>query len=156
MSPTTQAGAVVATAPIAARTRPTARPPVAPLAGRDLLRAAAPAAALSDRKLHDRLSRPDEPDAPPREAVPCRSGRLARDSWSPPTEFIDPRYAAALCRGCPLQAPCLEFALRQPQDGIWGGTTPQARAAARRARRTDRRGDTDAAQTAITENGAAA
>ncbi len=99
-----------------------------------LLRAAAPAAGLSDRALQDRLFRPDEAGAPPRHAVPCWSGRRHPDSWSPHTYDIDDAQAAELCGACPLLAPCLEFALREPQEGIWGGTSPQARAAARRAR----------------------
>src|SRR6266536_3619670 len=97
-------------------------------------RVAEPVARLSNRELHDLLFRPDEPGAPSREAVPCRSGRLHRNSWSPQTYEIDDARAAELCRGCPLRAACLEFALREPQEGIWGGTSPQARAAARRAR----------------------
>ena len=36
--------------------------------------------------------------------------------------------AKAVCRTCPSQAPCLEFALATNQDsGVWGGTSEEER-----------------------------
>jgi len=42
--------------------------------------------------------------------------------------------AKAVCRQCPAQAACLEFALSTNQDtGIWGGTSEEERRKLRRA-----------------------
>jgi WhiB family redox-sensing transcriptional regulator len=36
--------------------------------------------------------------------------------------------AKAVCRQCPAQAPCLEYALTTNQDsGVWGGTSEEER-----------------------------
>lgn len=36
--------------------------------------------------------------------------------------------AKAVCQQCPVQAPCLEFALATNQDaGVWGGTSEEDR-----------------------------
>ena len=44
--------------------------------------------------------------------------------------------AKAICRECPVQTQCLEFALRTMQDyGVWGGRTEDERRAIRRSRR---------------------
>lgn len=40
--------------------------------------------------------------------------------------------AKAICAGCPVQAPCLDFALRHPEAGIWGGTDERERRRLRR------------------------
>ncbi|MGO4256601.1 WhiB family transcriptional regulator [Marmoricola sp. RAF53] len=43
--------------------------------------------------------------------------------------------ARAVCRRCPVQAPCLEFALRTgAEEGVWGGLDPDARRQLRRMR----------------------
>ena len=43
--------------------------------------------------------------------------------------------ALRVCDGCPVRQQCLDFALRSGEkDGIWGGTTPEERIRARRAR----------------------
>ena len=43
--------------------------------------------------------------------------------------------AQRICAGCPVRQQCLDFALRTPEPaGIWGGTTPEERSRARRAR----------------------
>lgn len=52
--------------------------------------------------------------------------------------------AKALCRQCPLQVPCLEYAVTQlstfeDQDGVWGGTTARQRRALRRQYRQTQR-----------------
>jgi WhiB family redox-sensing transcriptional regulator len=42
--------------------------------------------------------------------------------------------AKAVCAACPVRRECLAFALRTEQvHGIWGGTTPDERAIARRS-----------------------
>jgi WhiB family redox-sensing transcriptional regulator len=42
--------------------------------------------------------------------------------------------AKAVCRQCPVQAECLEYALSTNQDsGIWGGTSEEERRKLRRA-----------------------
>ena len=56
--------------------------------------------------------------------------------------------ALAICRGCPVVAECLEFALAREgaggadgRHGVWGGTTPDQRAAmVRRRQRRSRAG----------------
>ncbi len=41
--------------------------------------------------------------------------------------------ARRICARCPVRRPCLDFATETSQpDGIWGGTTPEERARARR------------------------
>ena len=45
------------------------------------------------------------------------------------------RLAINICKRCEFQAPCLEYALQEPQEGIWGGTTYQQRKRLRRLRR---------------------
>lgn len=58
--------------------------------------------------------------------------------------------AKAVCATCPVQAPCLEFALETNQDsGVWGGTSEDERRALRRKRLSARRaGRAATAQTA--------
>lgn len=43
--------------------------------------------------------------------------------------------AKALCRTCPLMAPCLSYALSQHVEGVWGGTTEGQRTTMRRRAR---------------------
>ncbi|MET7849595.1 WhiB family transcriptional regulator [Streptomyces avermitilis] len=44
--------------------------------------------------------------------------------------------AKAVCHGCPVREPCLEWALDTGQDiGVWGGTTETQRRALKRRRR---------------------
>jgi WhiB family transcriptional regulator, redox-sensing transcriptional regulator len=41
--------------------------------------------------------------------------------------------AKAVCRGCPVRAECLSYAVQTAQDyGIWGGATEEERRLARR------------------------
>ncbi|MHB1923747.1 MAG: WhiB family transcriptional regulator [Acidimicrobiales bacterium] len=56
----------------------------------------------------------------------------------PPDKFFpaaeDPAEGAKMiCRGCPVQGPCLDHALRYREAGVWGGTTERERARIRRA-----------------------
>ncbi len=54
--------------------------------------------------------------------------------------------AKAVCRTCPVQSECLEFALETNQEaGIWGGTDEDERRRLRRVWRAGRRPRTTAA-----------
>jgi WhiB family transcriptional regulator, redox-sensing transcriptional regulator len=47
--------------------------------------------------------------------------------------LVQIEQARAVCRQCPVQADCLEFALTTNQDsGIWGGTSEEERRVLRR------------------------
>jgi WhiB family redox-sensing transcriptional regulator len=41
--------------------------------------------------------------------------------------------AKAVCARCPVQEPCLQYALDHPVDGVWGGTSVRERQALARA-----------------------
>jgi WhiB family transcriptional regulator, redox-sensing transcriptional regulator len=41
------------------------------------------------------------------------------------------RAAKAICLSCAVRSPCLAYGLATRQDGIWGGTTMEERAAFR-------------------------
>ncbi len=56
-----------------------------------------------------------------------------------PGRGANTRPVKRLCQGCPVQHDCLEWALHHELFGIWGGTTPDQRAAIRRARSIDLR-----------------
>lgn len=46
------------------------------------------------------------------------------------TSSTDRAHAVALCRGCPIQQPCAQHALDNPElRGVWGGTTTADRRA---------------------------
>ena len=48
--------------------------------------------------------------------------------------------AKVVCRSCPVQEPCLEFAMETNQKyGIWGGLTDKERASLKRRRARARR-----------------
>lgn len=56
-----------------------------------------------------------------------------------PDAWFDERLATSLCGGCPLQLKCLTYALDfidpvtgRRVEGVWGGTTTEQRAEARR------------------------
>jgi len=59
-------------------------------------------------------------------ALPCCSSNATPDSWYPVTS-VDAGYAEDLCAGCPRLKSCLDDALRQGEQGIWGGTTEAER-----------------------------
>jgi WhiB family redox-sensing transcriptional regulator len=42
------------------------------------------------------------------------------------------RAAKAVCARCTVRAPCLAYAMETRPDGIWGGTTTEERAPARK------------------------
>jgi len=48
---------------------------------------------------------------------------------------VGARAALRLCRGCPVQEPCLEYALVEEIDfGVWGGLTERQRRSLQRRR----------------------
>lgn len=106
-----------------------------------VLRIAEPAEQLSDRQLQDLMYRPDQLDPATKATVRCWSADADADDWSPPVadSKIEDWYAAAQCEGCQLRAICLEYSLRFPQEGIWGGVAPLARNHAVRLRREHER-----------------
>lgn len=65
--------------------------------------------------------------------------------------------AKTICRSCPAQPACLEFALRTNQDhGVWGAHTEEERRALRRARRAAARRALAAQRAQAAESAAAA
>jgi WhiB family redox-sensing transcriptional regulator len=53
-----------------------------------------------------------------------------------PEKGKSPESARGVCRRCPVQPECLEWALDSNQQyGVWGGTTAKQRQRMRRARR---------------------
>lgn len=49
--------------------------------------------------------------------------------------IADARAALRLCHGCPVQEPCLEYALAEQIDhGVWGGLTERQRRSLQRRR----------------------
>ena len=43
------------------------------------------------------------------------------------SKYINLSAAKNICNSCPLKLPCLEYALRNVEIGIWGGTTEEQR-----------------------------
>lgn len=51
-----------------------------------------------------------------------------------PDNIIQHRQAIAICNSCPVEQPCLDYALATPGVyGIWGGTSEKQRRRLRRA-----------------------
>ena len=45
-----------------------------------------------------------------------------------PSDGVGVEVAKQICAGCPVQEPCLEYALEQRIDhGVWGGTSERQR-----------------------------
>lgn len=72
---------------------------------------------------------------------PWRNARC-REDWVDP-EIFDPEsrspwqieLAKTVCRGCPIEQPCLAWALKHEDYLVWGGTTPAERRDLRQALR---------------------
>lgn len=96
--------------------------------------------------------RPDTVDAETwRDAASCRS--TDPDLFFPvgTTGLAIDHIAAAkaVCTTCPVQTPCLEFAVESNQDsGVWGGTSEEERRQIRRQRVRQRRAAAAAAASA--------
>lgn len=46
--------------------------------------------------------------------------------------YHEQQKAIAICQHCPLQEPCLQYAIENKVDGIWGGMRESSRRDARR------------------------
>lgn len=62
----------------------------------------------------------------------CASGRYSPEVWFPVGSsgpaVTQREYAKSLCRGCPVQGSCLQWALATGQEhGVWGGLDEQQR-----------------------------
>jgi WhiB family redox-sensing transcriptional regulator len=56
-----------------------------------------------------------------------------------PSDGVGVELARRICATCPVQAPCLEYALRNRVDhGVWGGTSERERRRIARSRRLAR------------------
>lgn len=66
--------------------------------------------------------------------------RFADTDMFYPASDADAGPAKAVCESCPVQAPCLEYALtRREPEGIWGGHTfVERRSILRRRRERER------------------
>lgn len=63
-----------------------------------------------------------------------------QDLWFP-ERGASTAEAKAICRVCPVQQPCLEYAIANGEKfGIWGGRSERERRRIRRGTRTDQRG----------------
>lgn len=69
-----------------------------------------------------------------RERAACAAPNVSADIFFPDEERGPGALAAAraVCRSCPVQAECLQYALDTGQQhGVWGGTGPTQRRAMR-------------------------
>jgi len=65
-----------------------------------------------------------------------------------PSDGVGVEVARRICATCPMQAPCLEYALRNKIDhGVWGGASERERRRIARRRRLQRAGSAGAATT---------
>jgi WhiB family transcriptional regulator, redox-sensing transcriptional regulator len=71
---------------------------------------------------------PDLGRTPWRERALCR-GEPVSIFFS--DDRIDRARALALCRACPVAGPCADYAIRNGERGMWGGTNEHQRQAAR-------------------------
>ena len=56
-----------------------------------------------------------------------------------PSDGVGVDVARRICATCPMQAPCLEYALRNKIDhGVWGGASERERRRIARRRRLER------------------
>ena len=69
-------------------------------------------------------------DAPIFPDAACTTSDLGPDAWFPvgPEGWVRALQAIAVCRSCPSQGSCAEWATARPDVfGIWGGTTERQR-----------------------------
>jgi WhiB family redox-sensing transcriptional regulator len=57
----------------------------------------------------------------------CRRLTKAEKACFYSTDFIEQDFAKAICRQCPAQQPCLDWANTNHETGIWGATTERDR-----------------------------
>lgn len=53
-----------------------------------------------------------------------------------PDDAAVAEIALRICDGCPVKAPCLDYAIEYNERGIWGGTSERGREQIRRSMRT--------------------
>lgn len=70
--------------------------------------------------------------APWRAAAACRG---MRPDIFYPAQGETAASARAVCAGCPVRQPCLDYAVANERLGFWGGASERERAAMRRRRR---------------------
>ena len=74
------------------------------------------------------------PTTPAPISSPFGAGRAAACDGVDSAVFFDEEHVAeakAICATCPLQARCLSYAVECEEFGVWGGATPEERAALR-------------------------
>jgi WhiB family redox-sensing transcriptional regulator len=62
--------------------------------------------------------------------APTWEGAKCADPWIDPETFFSASLvdaAKAICEPCPLKTQCLEYALENNYEGVWGGTTDDDR-----------------------------
>jgi WhiB family redox-sensing transcriptional regulator len=88
------------------------------------------------------------PEAPGAPELPTLEDFLQRPQWHQEAAcagagvkaffsgtHVDIQRARGVCRECPVQAPCLQYALGDPDlEGVWAGTTAKERRVMRRGR----------------------
>ena len=68
-----------------------------------------------------------------------------------PSDGVGVEVARRICATCPMQAPCLEYALRNRIDhGVWGGASERERRRIARRRRLERQSATATATATAT------
>lgn len=69
-----------------------------------------------------------------------------------PSDGVGVEVARRICATCPMQAPCLEYALRNKIDhGVWGGASERERRRIARRRRLERTPGTAAVATPVSD-----
>ena len=56
----------------------------------------------------------------------CAQVGGASDLWFPPKGGFNAE-AHAICKRCPVRAACLQYALDEDLEGVWGGATRRTR-----------------------------
>lgn len=69
--------------------------------------------------------------------VACAEGRAESHWWFPEKGIpMTARWAVLICKECPVQQACLEWATKYEKDGIWGGQSARGRARVRKSELT--------------------
>jgi len=71
--------------------------------------------------------------------APKWDGAKCADPWIDPETFFSVSLvdaAKAICEACPLKTQCLEYALENNYEGVWGGTTDSDRMTIKKTKET--------------------
>lgn len=69
-----------------------------------------------------------------------------------PSDGVGVEVARRICATCPMQAPCLEYALRNKIDhGVWGGASERERRRIARRRRLERAAGSAGAKATVSD-----